>query len=82
MADHVGELDDRYAGFKLFYNKGVAEIIDLGTFDTGYAEVAVYGGSDVADQEWIASLCDKEGGIFGFWAFFNIFFDSSFGGRI
>lgn len=82
MADHVGELDDGYTGFELLYNKGVTEIIDLGTFDTSYTEVAVYSGSNIADQKWITSLGDKEGSVFGFWSFFNIFFDSSFGGRI
>lgn len=82
MPDHVGELDDRYAGFKLLYYECVAEIVDLGTFDTCYTEVAVYCSSDVADQKWITSLGDKEGSVFGFWAFFNIFFDSSFGCRI
>ncbi len=82
MAHHMGELDDRYAGLELFYDECVAEIIDLGTFDTGYAEVTIDCSSDVADQEWIAGLGDKEGGVFGFWAFFDIFFDGSFGGCI
>lgn len=82
MSDHVGEFDDRYTSFELLYDKGVAEIIDLGSFDTSYTEVAVDCSSDVANQKWIASLGDKEGGVFGFWALFDIFFYGSFGGCI
>ena len=82
MADHVGELDDRYAGFELLYDECVTEIVDLGTLDACYTKVTVYSSSNVADQKWITSLGDKEGSVFGFWAFFNVFFDSSFGGRI
>ena len=75
MADHVGELDDRDAGFELFDDESVAEIVDFGTSNACDAEVAVDGSADIADQEGVASLGDKEGSVFGFGAFFDIFFD-------
>ena len=82
MADHVGELDDVDTSFELFDDKGVAEIVDLGARDTSDAEVAIDGGTDVADQERIASLGDEKSSIFGFGAFFDIFFDGGLGSTI
>ena len=82
MADHVGELDDGYASLELFYYKGVAQIIDFGAFDAGNAEVAVDGSSDVADQERIAGLGDKEGSILGFGALTDIALNGGLGGGV
>ena len=75
MADHVGELDDRDTGFELFDDESVAQIINLGTSNACDAEVAIDRGSDIADQERVASLGDKEGGIFGFGTTSHVFFD-------
>ena len=82
MADHVGELDDRNSCLELFYDKGVAQIIDFGAFDAGNTEVAVDGGPDIADQERITSFGDEEGSVFGFGAARYVFFDGEFGGRV
>ena len=41
-------------------DKGVAEIIDFGIFNTRDADVAFDSGSDVADQEWFAGFGDKD----------------------
>ena len=76
MTDHVGKLDDGNTGLELFYNKGVAEVIDLGALDAGNAEVAVDGGADVTDQEGVACFGDKKGGVFGFGSASDILFDS------
>ena len=75
MTDHVGEFDNRHASLELLDDKGVAEIIHLGSGNASNTEVAVDGGTDVANQEGIASLGDKEGGVFGFGATSHIFFD-------
>lgn len=82
MADHVGELDDGDAGFELFDDKGVAEIVDLGSRNARDAEVTIDGGPDIADQEGVAGFGDKEGGIFGFGATPDVFFDRGFGGIV
>ncbi len=79
MADHVRKFDNRHAGLELLDDEGVAEIVNFSPFDTGNAEVAVDGCANVSDQERIASLGDKEGGIFGFGATRDIFFDRCFG---
>ena len=82
MADHVGELDDGNTGFELFDDESVAQIINLGTSNARDAEVAIDRGPDIADQERIAGFGDKEGSIFGFGAFFDIFFDGRLGGVV
>ncbi len=82
MANHVGELNNGDASLELFHDKGVAEVIDLGSFDSGNTEIAVDGGSDVTDQERIARFGNKQGGVFGFGATSHVFFDSRLGGSI
>lgn len=82
MADHVGELDDRDASLELFHHKSVAEIVDFGAVDAGDAEVAVNGGTNVADQKGVTSFGDKEGSVLGFGSASDIFFDGSFGGSV
>lgn len=82
MADHVGELDDRDSSFQLFDDKGVTEVINLGALDPSDAEVAVDGGSNIADQERIAGLGNKEGGVFGFGTLFDVFLDRGLGGGV
>ena len=82
MSNHVGELDDGNAGLELLDNKGVAEIINFGAFNACDTEVAVIGCADVADQERIPGLGDKEGGIFGLWAFADVFLDRFLAGFI
>ena len=79
MADHVGEFDDGDTGLELFDDEGVAEIVDLGTRNARDAEVAVDGGSDIANQEGVAGLGNKKSGVLGFGATSHVFFDGGLG---
>ena len=47
-------------------NKGVAEAIDFGLFNTGDSEVAVNGSPNISDQKRLAGLGDKNGFGSGF----------------
>ena len=82
MTNHVRKLDNRHSSFELLDDKGVAKIVYLGSSDPGNAEVAIDGGANIADQEGVTSLRNKEGGIFGFGTTSDIFFNGSFGGRV
>lgn len=82
MADHMGELDKRDAGFELFDDESVTEVVDLGTLDPGDTKVAIDGRANVTDQERVAGFGDKEGGVFGFGALADVFFDGFFAGFV
>jgi len=79
VSDHFGEVNQRQTGFELFDNEGVAEVVDFGSLDPSDAEVAVDGGSDVADKEGVAGFGDEEGGVLGFGAFFDVGLDRFLG---
>ncbi len=82
MANHVGELDNGDTGLELLDDKRVAKIIHFGAFNSRDTEVTIDGGTDIADQEWVTGLCDKEGRVFSFWALTDVFLDRGFGGRV
>lgn len=54
----------------------MTQIVDFGSGNAGNAEIAVDGGADVADQEGVTCLGDKEGGVLGFWPTSDVFLDS------
>ena len=82
MPNHLAEFDNGHSGFELFDDKGVAEIVDFGTFYSSDTEVAVDGGSNVSNEEGVAGLGDKESGVFGFGSFFDVCFNRVFGGFV
>jgi len=82
VADHFTKINQGYSCLELFDDEGVAEIIDLCSFDPCDAEVAVNGGADVTNQEGIAGFGDKKGGVFGFWSLFDVHLDGFLGGFV
>ena len=49
VTDDLRQIKRIQAGGQLVGYEGVAQVIDLDRFDTGVAEIAVDGGSDISD---------------------------------
>ncbi len=82
MSSDFTELNEGYTSLQLFENEGMAKIIDLGSCDPSNTEVAIDRGSNVSDQERIASFGDEEGSVLGLGTIFDITLDRGLGSFI
>lgn len=56
MSKYFGKQNKRNSVFEMVGDKGVAEIVDFGVFNAGYAEVAFDCCSDIANQKRLAGF--------------------------
>lgn len=82
MTSEFADIDEGSAGHELLGDEGMAKVIDLGILDTGKHKEAVDAGSDIADEEGVASFGNKDvlGTTLG--AFGQVVLESGFGGGI
>ena len=72
MADEFGNVGEGGAGSELLGNKGVAQVVDFGSFDAGDSKETVNGGPNIADEEGVAGFGDEDSSFARFGANFEI----------
>ncbi len=78
MADELGDENWGRASSQVVGNEGVAQVVDLGAGDSGDFEIAVNGGSDVADKERPAGFGNEKGVGLDFGAHCQVGLEGSF----
>ena len=80
MTDEFTNVNKWAAGSKLVSNESVTKVVNLDVLDTGYFEVAVKAGTNIADKERVTCFGDEDMRRFGFGSIFKITLYTVFNG--